>query len=981
MRSLLLVLVLPVVGGSAEPPDFDRAVAPLLATRCLDCHSGTDAKGKLDLSTSKGLTEGGTGGPVVVAGKPAESLIWQRIEADEMPPKHPLPAGERAVLKAWIEGGAKWGSDPIDPYRFSTASRAGSDWWSLQPVKRPAVPVTDVHPIDAFVRAKLTERKLASSPAADRRTFIRRLTFDLTGLPPIPAEVEAFVADRSPEAYSKLVDRLLASPRYGERWARHWLDVAHFGESDGFEFDRMRPNAWRYRDWVIQALNADMPYDRFARLQIAGDVLEPTDPAAVVATGFLVGGAHDSLEPAGGALRQVMRQDELEDIVGTVGQSFLGLTIHCARCHDHKFDPVRQADYYRIAAALAGVRRGDRLLPTPPAAAELVKRIDRWNRELAEVDDPVRARILADRDTGAKDRPAPPKPLAAWDFSRDLRDTVGKLHGRATGVAKVADGTLRLDGTSYVTAGPLPAGITAKTLEAWVMLDDLDQRGGGVVSLQSSDGAVFDAIVFGEREPGRWMAGSEGFRRTQSFGGAAETEATQSFVHVAITFAADGTVTAYRQGIPYGKSYRVEKPAVFPADGQFQLLFGLRHTPAGGNKQLKGQILRANLYDRALTADEIARSADPRNFVSEAELVRSLSPEQAKTRSRLTGELAATIDHLHTLTEARAFAVTPRQPEPTHRLKRGNPTEKAELLSAGGVAAVGGGEFGLRADAPEADRRRKLADWIANDRNPLFARTMVNRVWQYHFGRGLVDTPNDLGFSGGPPSHPELLDWLACEFVAKKWSLKELHRTIVTSETYRQASLPRADAAAVDADNRLLWRYTPRRLEAESLRDAVLSVAGQLNPAMGGPGYLDVKPVFHRGSQFYEPIDPVGAEFNRRSIYRMAARGGRSPLLDTFDCPDPSTTTPKRGSTTTPQQALSLLNHSFTLRMADHLAERLRKEAGEAADDQIKFGFLLAYGRPAKDAEVNAGREVVEKHGLSPFCRALLNANGFLYVH
>jgi hypothetical protein len=981
MRSLLLALLLTAVGRSAGPPDFDRAVAPLLSGRCLDCHTGADAKGKLDLSTAKGFAAGGVSGPAVVAGKPADSLIWQRIEADEMPPKHPLPAGERAVLKAWIDGGAKWGSDPIDPYRFSTTSRAGADWWSFMPVKKPAVPVTDAHPIDAFVRVKLAEKTLAPSPAADRRTVIRRLTFDLTGLPPTPAEVEAFVKDQSPDAYAKLVDRLLASPHYGERWARHWLDVAHFGESDGFEYDRMRPHAWRYRDWVIRALNADMPYDRFAKLQIAGDVLEPTDPAAVVATGFLVGGAHDGLEPAGDALRQVMRQDELEDIVGTVGQSFLGLTIHCARCHDHKFDPVRQTDYYRIAAALAGVRRGDRPLPPTPAAAELAKRVGRLKRELADIDGPVHARIIADRAVGAKDSPAPPKPLAAWDFSRDLRDTIGGLHGKATGTAKVVDGALRLDGTSHVTAGPLPVGIRAKTLEAWVMLDDLDQRGGGVVSLQSPDGGVFDAIVFGEQEAGRWMAGSEGFRRYQSFGGTAETEAAKGFVHVAVTFAADGTVTAYRQGVPYGKSYRVEKPASFPSDGQTQILFGLRHAPTGGNRHLKGRIQRANLYDRALTADEIARSADPRQFVSETELVRALSPEQAETRSRLTSELAAATARLSAISDAKAFAVTPRQPEPTHRLKRGNPQEKAERLAAGGVTAVGHSDFGLKADAPEADRRRRLADWVASDSNPLFARTMVNRVWQYHFGRGLVDTPNDLGFSGGPPSHRELLDWLAAEFIAKKWSLKDLHRTIVTSDTYRQASQPRPDAAAVDADNRLLWRYSPRRLEAESLRDAVLSVAGQLNPAMGGPGYLDVKPVFYRGSQFYEPIDPVGAEFNRRSIYRMAARGGRSPLLDTFDCPDPSTTTPKRGSTTTPQQALSLLNHSFTLRMADHLAERLRKEAGETADGQIRLGFLLAYGRPAKDAEVAAGREVVAKHGLSPFCRALLNANGFLYVH
>jgi hypothetical protein len=273
-----------------------------------------------------------------------------------MPPKHPLPAAERAILKDWIVQGAKWGTDPIDPYRYTTSSRAGKDWWSLQPLGTVPPPGTSAHPIDAFLQVRLAARKLTPSPAADRRTLIRRITFDLTGLPPSPEEIDRFVSDRSDRAYEALVDRLLASPHYGERWARHWLDVAHFGESDGFEYDRMRPHAWRYRDWVIRAFNDNMPYDRFARLQLAGDVLQPNDPAALIATGFLVGGAHDSLMPAGEPLRQIMRQDELEDIVGLVGQTFLGLTVHCARCHDHKFDPIPQRDYYALAGLLPAGR-------------------------------------------------------------------------------------------------------------------------------------------------------------------------------------------------------------------------------------------------------------------------------------------------------------------------------------------------------------------------------------------------------------------------------------------------------------------------------------------------------------------------------------------------------------------------------------------------------------------------------------------------
>ena len=1007
MRSLLVLLVLPAAARAGGDVDFDKTLAPLLAGRCLGCHAGAGAKGGLDLSTAKGVAAGGDNGPAVAPGKPAESLLWRRVAAGEMPPKHPLPEQERAVLKAWIEGGAKWGHGDIDPFRFTTDSRAGFDWWSLAPLARPTPPRADLHPIDAFVRAGLAGRKLTPSPPADRHTLLRRLSFDLIGLPPTSAEIDAFLKDTAPDAYEKVVDRLLASPHYGERWARHWLDVAHFAESDGFEFDKVRPHAWRYRDWVIRALNADVPYDRFAKLQIAGDILQPGDPDAVVATGFLVGGPHDALMPAGEAMRLVMRQDELEDIVGLVSQSFLGLTVHCARCHDHKFDPIRQADYYRLAAALAGVRRGDRplTLAIPP---ELPARVESMRKELAAIEEPVRKRILEGRKAGPAD-PAPPKPYAAWDFSGGLRDTVGGLHGRAVGAAKIADGALRLDGASYVVAGPLPDAIVEKTFEAWVRLDDLGQRGGGVIGLQMLDGGVFDALVYGETEPGRWLAGSDSFKRTKPFGGPAEADAKAAFVHVAVTYAADGTVTGYRQGRLYGASYNPGRPPVFSPPAGAEVLFGLRHSPPGGNKHLTGAILRANLYTRALTADEVRRSAESAGFVSEADLVAALSPDQRDARRRTTAELMEAEAKLRELKEARAFAVTPQPPGPTHLLKRGDPQAKAEVIAPGGLGALPGGDFRLAADAPEAERRRTLAEWIASDRNPLFARTAVNRVWQYHFGRGLVETASDLGFNGGRPTHPELLDYLAAEFIARKWSLKALHRLIVTSETYRQSSgmrnaelgmrnedrpamalagglilIPNSELRnphSVDADNRSLWRFSPRRLEAEAVRDATLAVAGQLNPAVGGKGYQDVRPFIHRTSQYYEPLDPVGPDFNRRSVYRMGARGGRNPLLEAFDCPDPSVTAPKRAATTTPLQALALLNGSFTLRMADHFADRLRKEAGVDVATQIRLGFLLAYGRPALDAEVAASRGVVEKHGLPAFCRALLNSNGFLYVH
>ncbi len=999
IASVATFFVLAVLGGMqaslvlAADPDFDRTIAPILASRCMDCHnSGAEKKGGLDLSQVKSAEAGGDSGKVLAPGKLEESLLWERIAKGEMPPKRPLPENERAAIKAWISAGAKWGTSPIDPYRYSTATRAGYDWWSLQKLVRPEVPRIEVkdadwkkNPIDPFVLAKLQARGLVPSPKADRGTLIRRLHFDLIGLPPSPEEVEAFTKDESPDAYSQLVQKLLDSPHYGERWGRHWLDVAHFGESDGFEYDRMRPNAWRYRDWVIEALNRDLSYDEFARLQIAGDVLRPGDPAAVTATGFLVGGAHDSLLPKGDVMQKIMRQDELEDIVAIVGQTFLGVTVNCARCHDHKFDPIKQTDYYRLASALAGVRRGERSLPPQGAPVELADRREKLRNSLAAMEEPVRAAILTEREAAAKKMPAPPKAYAHWDFDGDLKDDAGRLNGEAKETARLEKGELFLDGKSgYVSTAPLPADIKEKTLEAWVRLSNLEQRGGGVITIQSLDGSYFDSIVFAEKEPQQWLAGSNFFARTQSFEGPKEVQAKDRPVHVAIVYSADGTITGYRDGLPYGKPYKSSGPLVFKAK-ESQIVFGMRHGPPGGNKHLAGAIERANFYERALTPEEVAASAGVASrHISEEELAGRLEPAQRDQRKKLLSEITDLSQQLARFSEPKVFACTPQQPgEVTSLLIRGNPQAKGEPIAAAGLSVLttSGSEFGLAPDAPEGERRKRMAQWIASDKNPLFARTIVNRVWQYHFGRGLVDTSNDIGFSGGPPTHPELLDWLASELILQKWSLKELHRTIVLSATWQQASLPRKEAVALDADNRLLWRYSPRRLEAEAIRDAMLSITGQLNPAVGGPSYKDFRPFEHKSAQFYEPQDFVGPEFNRRSVYRMWARGGKNPLLDTFDCPDPSTATPKRGATTTPLQALSLLNNSFTLRMADDLAERVKREAGDDQSKQIARAIELAYGRSATDLEISASLSLVEKHGLAPFCRVLLNTNAFLYVH
>ncbi|MBL9125207.1 MAG: DUF1553 domain-containing protein [Planctomycetaceae bacterium] len=974
------------------PPDFERQVAPLLARRCLDCHNALDLKGGLDLASRQAAVAGGESGPALDADSPAASYLWERVAADEMPPKHPLSAAEKDLLRRWLTAGAQWSAGEIDRFRITTDARAGYDWWSLQPVVRPSVPSGGDDswsrtPVDRFIQQGLVERGLAPSPEADRRTLIRRLSYDLLGLPPSRAEIDAFVSDPAPDAFERLVDRLLASPHYGVRWARHWLDVVRFGESNGFEYDEFRAEAWPYRDWVVNALNDDLPYDEFVRRQLAGDVLAPGDLDGAIAAGFLAAGPFDTAGQSqqSKAMRAVVRQDELEDLVGTVGQTFLGLTVNCARCHDHKFDPIRQREYYELSAALAGVRQGKREtagLQASGRRAELLAQLQNERAATASaieaLERPVREKLLG--------QPSPPagslRPLASWDFTT-AADAGGaapplQLHG---GAARTADG-LRLNGSSaYATTGPLESNLAEKSLEVWVRLDNLEQRGGAAIAVQTLDGARFDAVVFAERDAQQWLAGSDNFSRTQSFAGPIESEAHQRSIHFCIAYSADGTITGYRDGKPYGAPYRSPGLASFEA-GKWQLLFGLRHSPAAPGKLLAGTIERAQLYDRALTADEVAASSGRR--VTLAAIRAELSPDDRARDEALHAELQRCDAALAAAHPPRVYTLTPRDAEATHLLARGNPAQPSDEVPAGGIAALVGvdARFGLPLDAPEAERRRRLAEWITSPQNPLFARVIVNRLWHYHFGVGLVDTPNDFGFNGGRPANQPLLDWLADEFVQQGFRLKSLHRLLVTSAAYRQSSRLHPQAAQLDADNRLLWRKSPTRLEAEAVRDSLLEVAGVLDPRLGGPGFQEMKIAIAPGTGtfLYAPDDPTRAEFKRRTLYRVWARSGRSALLDVFDCPDPSTTSPKRAVTTTPLQALALLNNAFVLHLADEFAARVAQEAGADLQQQIATAYQLALARSPDDAELQAATAAVREHGLVVLARALFNSNEFVYV-
>lgn len=982
----------PVSGpASGENPDFDREIAPLLATHCLECHRGENTKGKLDLSTRAGALKGGKSGPALVAKLPETSLLLERVTADEMPPKQPLGAKEKDLLKAWVKAGAPWGATPdkpIDPFRYTTSGRAGYDWWSLKPVQAHGVPKDwNGNPVDFFIRKKLAEAGLKPNPEADRRILLRRLSLDLTGLAPTANDYKTFLNDTAPQAYERQVDRLLASPHYGERWARHWLDVARYGETDGFERNPKRPNAWPYRDWVIRALNEDMPFDRFARLQLAGDALEPDNPDAVKATGFLVGGVYNTVL-GNDQMRRANRQDELEDLIGTVGQSFLGLTVNCARCHDHKFDPIGTDDYYRMAASLAGVNHGERNLPDPGLVnriAKLEEAKQKTDRELENLEGPVRQALLQERRKGP-DGPAAPRPMISWDFSKGLKDTENGLVLKTEGPVRQTPDGVRLADNGYLKSEPIRTTLREKTLETWVRVDPGTQQGGAPVSLFKPGDATFDAIVYAELEKNRWMAGSDFFRRTRSFQSPdTNSPALDRWVHVAITYHADGKITGYRDGMPYGTAY--QSAGLFPFEaGQSQILVGCRLEPAGGNKMFTGTVGRVRIYDRALSADEVKRSFDQGDtWPSRQEVIARLSPPQKAEHAALTVKLDQLNQDLvkaRAVQGARVYAVVGGNPEVTRVLARGDYTKPGKVVGPGGVRSAGlpAGEFGLKPDASDRERRIRLAEWISSRDNPLFARVAVNRLWLHHFGAGLVETPSDFGFNGGNPSHPELLDWLATEFLRQNHSLKAMHKLMVTSATYRQSSAPVAESLAKDADNRLLWRMRKRRLEGEILRDLMLQAAGTLNLEIGGPGFSDYRVIdTGNGTTYYEPFDSDAPELQRRSIYRFTPRGGETSMLDLFDCPDCATASPKRSSTTTPLQALSLWNGAMALRLAGNLARLIEKQHA-GIPNQMDAAYQMTLGRPPTELERQKTGELAKKHGLRAVCRVLFNSNEFLTV-
>jgi len=932
----------PADGAETKPVDFDRDVKPIFAKHCLSCHGPDKQRGDLRLDRRVDALRGGDSGKPFTSGKAAESLLVHRVIATDdtrMPPKGAsLAAAEVAILKSWIDQGAKWPDDGI--------SVNPADWWSFKPLKKPAAPGTG-NPVDSFIQAKLAEVKLSPAPEADRRTLIRRLYFDLIGLPPSPEEVEAFVRDPAADAYEKLVEKLLASQHYGERWARYWLDIAHFGETHGYDKDKPRPNAWPYRDYVIRSLNADKPYGRFVQEQIAGDVLFPGTVDGIEALGFLSAGPWDFIGhaelPESKIDGKIARHLDRDDFVANTMGTFMGLTVHCAQCHNHKFDPILQEDYYRLQAVFAAIDRTDRTYDADPKVAAR------------------RAELQAIKKAAA-DRVA--------SIQADARKTAGPE--LAALERQIAEGTKPANAPKPAEHGYHSA-LTAKQDEVkWVQVD-------------LSESVKFDRVVLRPCHDDFNDIGA-GFGFPMRF----KVEVSDDPVFKSSTVIADQTASDYpKPGMAAftanaesktGRYIRVTATKLAPRlVNDFMLaLAELEVVNADGKNLAAGKPVTArdsieaptrwrksNLTDGrfppgpALPAAELAkltaaRDALLKTTIGDKRLAELAGAEaESRTADAELGKLAgsrrtAFIGAVHTGGgNFIGTGSTGGKPRPIFILPRGDITKPSKEVVPGAIVAIPGikGDFELPPNHTEGDRRAALAKWIASPENPLTWRVMANRVWQYHFGKGLVDTPNDFGKMGQMPTHPELLDFLATE-LRDHQSLKKLHKLIVTSNAYKQVSTSNEANAKTDADNRFVWRQNRRKLEAEAVRDSILAVAGKLNLTMGGPSFQDfvVEKPEHSPHYQYHLHDPEDVKGHRRAVYRFVVRSKQQPFMAALDCADPSLAVEKRNQTLTPQQALAMLNNKLAVAMAKHFAERVEKLSADDAG-RVTSAVRLAFGR------------------------------------
>ena len=995
--SIGIVTLFSVSLPSANPPNaaddaFNKHVAPVLQQRCLQCHSGRKARGGLDLSTRKNTLTGGDSGPAIVPGHADKSLLFKMISGanPSMPQRgDALSKKQIADVRQWINEGAKW-SESLT-LKAKPLALAANDWWSMRPLSKSPVPKVDNEkwvrtPIDAFILAKLKEKGLSPSPEVDRVTFIRRAKFDLHGLLPTPEEVEAFINDKLPNAFERLIDRLLESPLYGERWGRFWLDIAHYADTHGFDKDKRRLWAWLFRDWVIQAFNIDIPYHRFVTMQLAGDVAEPDNPDGIIATGFVVAGPWDfvgHVELREGTVDKMKtRLLDRDDMVTNVMSTFQSTTAHCARCHDHKFDPISQKEYYQLQAVFAGVERGDRKIFR-----------DKTRKQLAKLQEQMKLAMVRQGVTLQEIGSLTSPELAELDVRlKQWKLELSKLPSVHSQTPSPTNGYhSRIEKT--------------QNTEKWVQVDlgksvalnQIRLLPARPTDFRDSPGFGFPArfTVSVADQPDFKQATTLALHRDEDYPNPGDN---------AVVIPVNGKKARYVR-VTAHKLWKRNNDYVF-ALAELQVDVAGKNMARGAKVTAldsieAGRWSRRHLVDDFdsrhklpdLSSPRVAAVVNQRNSIlaqiQKAERKRQVlrnnlipaSLQQAREKN--AAEIAALKEKIQQVRVEKVYAVKPIAPRPIHQLKRGNVEKKLELVAPAALSMIPNlnGKLSIANPKNEGQRRLALAKWITDKNNVLTWRSIVNRVWQHHFGQGLVNTPNDFGKNGSRPTHPQLLDWLATEFRDDGQSFKKLHKMIMLSSVYRQASQHNKACAKIDAGNQFLWKMNRRKLDAEAIRDSVLAVSGKMNYERGGPGYNlfrfkeDHSPVYdHSDVKFIN--DP---KTYRRTVYRFVVRSVPNPFLETLDCADPNISVPKRNETLTALQALSLLNNPFMVKQSEYFAERLQK-ASKDPGKQIDRAFQLAFNRLPNENERRAVSAYRKEHGLVNTCRVLFNANEFMFV-
>ena len=993
--------------NAEEERFFTENILPILETHCLECHSHESGmEGGLTLDSRSGWTTGGEHGPAISVGKPDESLLIKAVRHQvknlQMPPEEKLSDAKIKLLVDWVKQGA------VDPRTANSAKKKfdGSplNWWSLQPLKRPDIPInvrtnnskehTKPNPIDAFVRRKLAEKNLSLSPPADRRTLIRRLYFDLHGLPPTPEIVSTFIADKSPDAYEKLVDRLLDSPRYGERWARHWLDTVHFADSHGCEHDVFRGNAWPYRDYVIDSFNRDTPWPRFIREQLAADHFFPNQKNLTPALGFIAAGPLE-LSRASTAPITFDYLDR-DDMVAQTMAAFASTTANCARCHDHKFDPVTQEDYYSLQAVFAGIGKGDVLYD---ADAVIAKQRQDWQSLLeysksSEIEH--RKKLLADEyvtivkkwEKKFGNKPLAWETLAPSGFTSSSGSTLKQLADDSL----LASGTRPEKDTYTITASSSLKRLTAIRLD--VLADaSLPLNGPGRQDNGNLHLTEFEVSLHNPEN-----AKAEPIRLKIRKATADWDQQGWTIAH-----AIDGNIkTAWGIYPKVGEShfavFELEKPQPLSPSDQIVIVLKQLH---GGGHLIGRTKLSVTDADEAIASIEVLPAPviaalkiqhDQRSEAQQAAIAAHAIQIHAQKKLAVLPPQSAVYAVSNSYSHGNKLA-NPMTPKVVNVLHRGDIHKPGKVANAGALSVLTelADQFELENPSDESARRAGLADWLAASENPLTWRSVVNRVWAYHFGQGLCDTLNDFGRMGGEPSHPELLDWLAVWFRDDaKGSLKKIHRLILLSATYQQASGSPSNSSpdktkvpqSIDAENRLLWRMNRNKMDAESFRDAVLQLSGRIDLTMGGPGIQQFTQT--KGPQATPKLDYDAFDWNdskaaRRSIYRVVWRGIADPFMESLDFPDLGLLSPKRGSSGSALQALMLFNNDFVLHHSEVLAKNIETNH-QLIDEQIAIACRWIFLREPASAEQQMLVAYAKKHGLAATCRVLLNSNEFVFV-